>query len=316
MKATTQSGYIVSAWQLPTIEAPVIAVLGIRATEGTRRSLIQDILLRTRSALARSSGPGTDDASAALFYLAQIGLLRTRDQDGEGHVSWPPIRDGAVVADRRDWRRPYLSQMTRQALDKKVLPRAVAELLQDPGKKIDDALELYGTGTLLRADDPGLHDAVRWYDGALGYPRDWGATAPGIVVREVLEQLAAGAWTSVREALSATIERLAAENDSAALATLLGFIRGGHSVVHTAIRHHQLRALEELREVGKEWSRVCELALGLNRLMYEPIALLGNESWQFSTQGRKLRITLPEVIGLGRDAIGRDKWWRWCMAPT
>lgn len=308
MIAATKSGYHVAAWQLQELDVPIIAVLGLQAADGTRRSLLQDIAQRAKSAIARTSSPDADGALAALIYLAQIGRLRTAEQDGGEHVAWPPIRGGSVVNDLREWRRPYLFQMTRQALNNKVLPRAVKQLLSDREATLDDAIEVFGKGALLRADDPGLRDAVQWYGGALGYPECSDTAAAHEMVREIREQIPSGRWSSWREALSSTVRRLADGNDIDGLGTLFGLLRGGHGVVHTAIRMHQRRALDELGDLGSPWSEVRERSSGLNRLLYEPVALSGNETWQFAMRGRKLRITLPEVIALGRDAIGRENW--------
>lgn len=314
MIATTESGYQVAAWQLRELEVPVVAVLGLQAADGIRRSLLQDIEQRAKRVIARTSSSDSDGAVAALIYLAQIGRLRTAEQDGGEHVAWPPIRGGSVVKDLRQWRRPYLFQMTRQALNNKVLPRAVKQLLADHEATLDDAIEVFGQGTMLRADDPGLRDAVQWYGGALGYPECSDTTAAHEMVREIRERIASGKWSSWRGVLSSTIRHLADENDLDGLATLFGLLRGGHGVVHRAIRLHQLRALDQLGDLGGPWREVRERSSGLNRLLYEPAALSGNETWQFAIRGHKLRITLPEVIALGREAIGRRKWLNPLMA--
>lgn len=308
-EAITESRYIVGTRRLAAVQAPVIAVVGIRSMEGKTRSLPQDVVDRARYVWAHGREQDANLALAMLLYCAQIGLLRTVQQNGKGHVRWPPIRNGQIVSDQREWRRPYLFQMTRQALNNKVHPRALNDLLPDTSATIDEALDLFRPGVLLRADDTALHDSVRWHDRALGYLQPPDDPSLGhLVGDEVRERVARRQCASWREALEATIERLVEEHDTDGLAELVRLIRIGHCVVHAAIRFHQLRALAEVGDLGDEWRTVLDLAEGLNRLLYEPIALFGHESWQFTTNGRTLRITVPETVGLGRDGIGRKRW--------
>lgn len=307
LRAITRSGYEVGAWSLPAIDAPLVAVLGIRRDEGATLPLTHALVRQTEAALARADGEDTGSVVPVVLYLAQIGRLRMPG-DPEDHVRWPPIRDGAVVADRREWRRPYLFQMTRQDLNHKVLPRAIEELLPGAGATLDDATGLFEPGALLRADDAALEDSVRWYHTALGYPPCSDTAAARQLIREIREQRISGKSTSWRGALSAAVQRLAEENNLDALAALMGLIRDGRVLVHHAVRLHQRRALEELADLGEPWRSLCELGSGLNSLLYEPLSLLGDESWQFAAHGHQLRITLPEVVGLGKDVFGRDNW--------
>src|SRR3989442_10346001 len=86
-------------------------------------------------------------------------------------------------------------------------------------------------------------------------------------------------------------------------------VRRGHLLTHALVREHQQRALEEVCARGGTWRRLFNSAAGLHALLYGPIPLFGSETWQFTLRpGGGLRITLPEIVGLGRDALGRAGW--------
>lgn len=258
-----------------------------------------------------------------LLYLAQIGFRPTGDGT---HVRWPPIEDGVIVQDRRRWRRPCIAALTRVDLNQRVLPEAVKALVEDadipPGlprrSPMDAVLTRFPPGRSLRAEDGQLHDVVRWPIGALGYAsRNYALRAD--VQEDVLSL--ARRWGSaptsfhLSDQLSRLIDRAAQDGDAAALRELLRIVRLGHVLTHGAIRHQQVSALEDLRSLGGEMGQLLEEASGLHELLYGQIPLLGSETWQFNfVRDGRLRITLPEVVGLGRDAIGRSAWLNPLMA--
>lgn len=313
----TPAGYVVGGWRFAGVEQEFVAVLGVQARGEhiAMVSLASELVPRAVRVVDRDEG--AEYGAAMLLYLAQIGFR----PPGDGtHVRWPPIEDGVIVQDRRRWRRPCIASLTRVDLNQRVIPQAVKALVEDadiaPGSLLrsamDTVLTRFRPGRSLRAEDEQLHDVVRWPIGALGYSLL--DCAPRADVQEDVVSLAqrwGSAPTSfhLSNQLSDLINRAAHDGDADALRELLKLVRLGHVLTHAAIRHHQLRAFEDLRSLGGEMERLLEEASGLHELLYGQIPLLGSETWQFTlARNGRLRITLPEIVGLGRDAIGRSAW--------
>jgi hypothetical protein len=287
-------------------------VLGVE--NGARRlSLAQDTL--HRAARVVQGEDGAEIGAAILLYLAQIGFATV----GTGqHVRWPPIHDGAIEQDRRRWRRPYISALTWHDLARRILPMAIADALRDDtdlmeapqGQRYNAALQRFPV--LPGTDDSALHDLIRWHTEAFAYPGGAGESPARQELTTLARQWAVAPRSHrLADAVMDWIGYRVLNGDAAGLGTLLGLVRQGHLFTHAAIREHQHRALNEIHSLGRGWGRVLENASGLHALLYEPIPLFGSETWQFTARPHGgLRITLPEIVGLGRDApgFGRRAW--------
>ena len=306
---TKPGGYVLDVCTL--VDQQFIAVFGIRTGDGSK-SLAQDILRRAAQVVLRDVG--SEFGTAILLYLAQIG----RPLGGGEHIKWPPVDHGLIERDRRRWRRPYLSWSTRQDLNRRVLPEAVAAVFGEKDSGLTKALELFRPGPLLRGEDERLHHIAWWRPESFAYP----ATDDDerLAIQRELVSLARR-WARAPRAfllsdeLSGWIERKALRRDGKALGCLLGLLRDGHRITHESIRRHQHSALGELGTLVSAWEELLAEASGLHELLYAPFALFGYESWQFTRgQSERLRITLPEIVGLGRDAMGRRAWLEPLMA--
>lgn len=314
---TTRAGYLVAPATsrlrpkgAVAVQVPWVAVVGIRI--GTQPlSLAQDALRRAARVVQQDQG--REIGAAILLYLAQIGFSPL----GEGqHIRWPPVQGGTLERDRRQWRRPYISALTWLDLTARVLPSAVHDILRDGAlegtrrERYAAALRRLPSLPSLRADEGALHDAVRWHQGTFAYP-DGGDTpsAEQELVHLARQWALAPRSHRLSETLAAWVAERAEAADGAALYTSLAMVRQGHALTHAVIREHQHRALDEVRSLGAGWERLCDEAAGLHALLYVPSPLFGGETWQFTARsGGTLRITLPEIVGLGREALGRRAW--------